>query len=45
MQMSYKFTNVLNEGTKVDGFNMKLYLSTQKPLHTDWVEELYNEMF
>ena len=31
MQMSYKFTNVLNEGTKIDGFNMKLYLSTRKP--------------
>ena len=39
-----QITKQLDEGTKIDEVNVKLHLSTLKPLHAGLVVEFYNEM-
>ena len=34
----------LDEGVKVDSVDVKLQLTTLKPLHAQWVVDFYNEM-
>ena len=34
----------IDEGVNIDAVNVKLRLTTLKPLHAQWVVDFYNEM-
>lgn len=39
-----QITNALDEGQELDSINIELKLSIIKPLHAQWIIELYNGM-